>query len=207
MDPRPPLQRAPSVNSNMSTDTRKSSIILDMREAISESGKRLSSIVAENQTKAVEALIADMHGHQLTTKKKVVYGWVFVCLVAVLLYTCVWAWDHLILIRDSLTQQLSQLSLDQSSQLTQLTTRLGRLELLIEQLHTGGGGHQLDGVLQELRQTFQGNSLKVAVMDRLVEELESMETAINTLQLQVRESVSCGWNPLTSLLSSPNKPT
>ena len=74
MDPRPPLQRAPSVNSNMSTDTRKSSIILDMREAISESGKRLSSIVAENQTKAVEALIADLHGHQLTTKKKVTIG-------------------------------------------------------------------------------------------------------------------------------------
>ena len=43
---------------------------------------------------------------------------------------------NLICIRDSLTQQLSQLSLDQSSQLTQLTTRLGRLELLIEQLHT-----------------------------------------------------------------------
>jgi hypothetical protein len=50
---------------------RRSSIILDMREAISESGKRLSSMVAENQTRALASLLQDLHGRQLTTRRKV----------------------------------------------------------------------------------------------------------------------------------------
>jgi hypothetical protein len=45
-----------------------------MREAISESGKRLSSLVAENQTRALAALLQDLHGNQLTTKRKVSPG-------------------------------------------------------------------------------------------------------------------------------------
>jgi hypothetical protein len=43
-----------------------------MREAISESGKRLSSMVAENQSRALAALLEDFHGRQLSTKRKVI---------------------------------------------------------------------------------------------------------------------------------------
>lgn len=68
---RPVLSRLPSVTSTVSGETRRPSLILDMREAISESGKRLSAIVAENQSRALESLLADMNGQRLSTTRKV----------------------------------------------------------------------------------------------------------------------------------------
>ena len=204
---RPVFERQESNLSDASSLDARNSAVLDRRrtigafmDAISESGRKLSSIVHENQTQALETLLADLQGRALSPQRVVLYS----LLTFLLLVTCYWltAWllQHLLALRDTLTGQLDKLSASQSSQLEQLSARLGNMEALMSGLSgQGDTGRQLEQVIVELilvvielsqvmvqlKEGMEGNALKVTVMDRLVAELAGIETALVSLQDQV----------------------
>jgi predicted PurR-regulated permease PerM len=60
--------------------------------------------------------------------------------------------------RDGLVGQLRQLSANQNSQLSQLSSRLKNLEGMMEQLEQRDVTHQLDQVLNQLRDGVEGNT-------------------------------------------------
>ena len=120
-------------------------------DAISESGRKLSNIVHENQTQALETLLADLQGRALSPQRVVLYS----LLTFLLLVTCYWltAWllQHLLALRDTLTGQLDKLSASQSSQLEQLSARLESMEALMSGLSgQGDTGRQLEQVTVQL---------------------------------------------------------
>ena len=152
---RPVFERQESNISEASSLDARNSAVLDRRrtigafmDAISESGRKLSSIVHENQTQALETLLADLQGRALSPQRVVLYS----LLTFLLLVTCYWltAWllQHLLALRDTLTGQLDRLSASQSSQLEQLSARLENMEALMSGLSgQGDTGRQLEQVI------------------------------------------------------------
>jgi len=202
---RPPLERQESNLSEASGLDARNSAVLDRRrtiasfmDAISDSGRKLSMIVHQNQTQALETLLADLQGRSLSPQRVMLYS----LLTFLLLVTCYWltAWllQHLLALRDTLTSQLEHLSTSQTSQMDQLARRLEHMEGLL----TGLGGQadtasQLEQVMAQLREGMEGNALKVTVMDRLVGELAGIEAALAGLQQQVSEGQGCSsWSAL-----------
>ena len=135
---RPAFERQESNLSDASSLDARNSAVLDRRrtigafmDAISESGRKLSTIVHENQTQALETLLADLQGRALSPQRVVLYS----LLTFLLLVTCYWltAWllQHLLALRDTLTGQLDKLSASQSTQLEQLAARLESMEAMM----------------------------------------------------------------------------
>ena len=147
-------------------------------DAISESGRKLSTIVHENQTQALETLLADLQGRALSPQRVVLYS----LLTFLLLVTCYWltAWllQHLLALRDTLTGQLDKLSASQSTQLEQLAARLESMEAMMSGLNgQGDTGRQLEQVVYELLLVL--TNLASQVMAQLKEGMEGNALKVN----------------------------
>ena len=147
-------------------------------DAISESGRKLSTIVHENQTQALETLLADLQGRALSPQRVVLYS----LLTFLLLVTCYWltAWllQHLLALRDTLTGQLDKLSASQSTQLEQLAARLESMEAMMSGLNgQGDTGRQLEQVVYQLLPVL--TNLASQVMAQLKEGMEGNALKVN----------------------------
>ena len=182
---RPAFERQESNLSDASSLDARNSAVLDRRrtigafmDAISESGRKLSTIVHENQTQALETLLADLQGRALSPQRVVLYS----LLTFLLLVTCYWltAWllQHLLALRDTLTGQLDKLSASQSTQLEQLAARLENMEAMMSGLNgQGDTGRQLEQVVYQLLPVL--TTLALQVMAQLKEGMEG-----NALKVQ-----------------------
>jgi len=202
--PRPSVSRNLSECSNLSYDSQgpsRDSRILERRntvvafkDAISESGRKLSLMVSDNQQRALESLLADLHGGSMTPRRKALYSLLFFFILVALYWGSFWLFENLLTLRDSLTGHLERMSATQSSQMYELNKRLENVEKLVSGLHNNEISDKLEMVLTQLKDGAEGNTLKVTVMERLVSELGGIETALVSLQDQVTRGLSCGWS-------------
>lgn len=206
--PRPSLSRNISECSNFSYDSKgpsNDSRILERRntlvafkDAISDSGRKLSMMVSDNQQRALESLLADLHGGSMSPRRKALYSLFFFFVLVALYWGGFWLFEHLLTLRDSLTGHLERMSATQSSQMYELNKRLENVEKLVTGLHNNDISEKLEMVLTQLKDGAEGNTLKVTVMERLVSELGGIETALVSLQDQVTRGLSCGWSPFST---------
>jgi len=202
------LSRNLSECSNFSFDSKgppNDSRILERRntlvafkDAISDSGRKLSMMVSDNQQRALESLLADLQGASMSPRRKALYSLSFFFILFALYWGGFSLVEHLLTLRNSLTGHLEQISATQSSQMYELNRRLENVEKLVTGLNNNDLNEKLELILSQLKDGAEGNTLKVTVMERLVSELGGIETALVSLQDQVTRGLSCGWSPFTT---------
>ena len=156
------------------------------KDAISESGRKLSLMVSENQQRAMESLLSDLQGAKMSPRRKALYSLMFFLLLVILYWACLSIVQSFLTIKDGLTGHLERMSAVQSLQMSEVTRRLEVLEGLVTRLHSQDMDNKLETILSTVKEGAEGNTLKMSVMDRLVAELGGIESAIVTLQEQVR---------------------
>ena len=73
------------------------------KDAISESGRKLSLMVSENQQKALESLLADIQGAQMSPRRKALYSLMFFLFLVALYWTCLALVESFLSLRENLT--------------------------------------------------------------------------------------------------------
>ena len=128
------------------------------KDAISESGRKLSLMVSDNQQRALESLLADLHGGSMTPRRKALYSLLFFFILVALYWGSFWLFENLLTLRDSLTGHLERMSATQSSQMYELNKRLENVEKLISGLHNNEISDKLEMVLTQLKDGAEGNT-------------------------------------------------
>ena len=89
------------------TDRRNT--LVAFKDAISESGRKLSLMVSENQQKALESLLADIQGAQMSPRRKALYSLVFFLFLVALYWTGLALVDSFLSLRENLTGKMSNI--------------------------------------------------------------------------------------------------
>ena len=83
--------------------------LVAFKDAISESGRKLSLMVSENQQKALESLLADIQGAQMSPRRKALYSLVFFLFLVALYWTGLALVDSFLSLRENLTGKMSNI--------------------------------------------------------------------------------------------------
>ena len=73
------------------------------KDAISESGRKLSLMVSDNQQRALESLLADIQGGQMSPRRKALYSLLFFMGLVILYWTGLALADSFLALRENLT--------------------------------------------------------------------------------------------------------
>ena len=129
------------------------------KDAISDSGRKLSLLVSDNQQRALESLLADLQGGSMSPRRKAIYSLLFFFILVALYWGGFWLIEHLLTLRDSLTGHLERMSATQSSQMYELNKRLENVEKLVTGLHKNNDiSEKLEMVLSQLKDGAEGNT-------------------------------------------------
>ena len=125
-----------------------------MVQAISDSGRRLSLLISENQKKTLQELLAEMN---MTRRRKVALAVV----AAVAIITCYFllsrVWSQLSWFKEGLTGHLDQMSAEQNSQMSGIASRINSLENIVTSLDRANIADKLDLVVEKLTKGEEGN--------------------------------------------------
>ena len=125
-----------------------------MVQAISDSGRRLSLLISENQKKTLQELLAEMN---MTRRRKVALAVV----AAVAIITCYFllsrVWSQLSWFKEGLTGHLDQMSAEQNSQMSGIASRINSLENIVTGLDRANIADKLDLVVEKLTKGEEGN--------------------------------------------------
>ena len=73
------------------------------KDAISESGRKLSLMVSDNQQRALESLLADIQGAAMSPRRKALYSLLFFMGLVILYWTGLALADSFLALRENLT--------------------------------------------------------------------------------------------------------
>ena len=73
------------------------------KDAISESGRKLSLMVSDNQQRALESLLADIQGGQMSPRRKALYSLLCFMGLVILYWTGLALADSFVALRENLT--------------------------------------------------------------------------------------------------------
>ena len=125
-----------------------------MVQAISDSGRRLSLLISENQKKTLQELLAEMN---MTRRRKVALAVV----AAVAIITCYFllsrVWSQLSWFKEGLTGHLDQMSAEQNSQMSGIASRINSLENIVTSLDRANIADKLDLEVDKLSKGEEGN--------------------------------------------------
>ena len=76
--------------------------LVAFKDAISESGRKLSLMVSENQQRALESLLADIQGAKMSPRRKALYSLIFFLFLVILYWTCLWLVNSLVALKEAL---------------------------------------------------------------------------------------------------------
>ena len=165
--PRPSLSRNLSECSTFSYDSQgppKDSRILERRnalvafkDAISESGRKLSMMVSENQQRALESLIEDLQGASMSPRRKALYSIIFFFILVALYWCGFWIFENILALRDNITSHLETISAMQSSQMNELNRRLENVEKIVTGLNNNELNEKLEHIISQLKEGAEGN--------------------------------------------------
>ena len=151
--------------------------LVAFKDAISESGRKLSLMVSENQQRALESLLADIQGAQMSPRRKALYSlFFFIFLVALYWFGLVLV-ESLLTLRDTMTGRLQyetlydttehfnivsghldRMSAAHSSQLYEVNKRLEAVEMLLSNMQTREVSDKLETVLGLVKESAEGNT-------------------------------------------------
>ena len=80
--------------------------LVAFKDAISESGRKLSLMVSENQQRALESLLADIQGDQMSPRRKALYSLLFFIFLVALYWFGLVLVESLLALRDTMTGEL-----------------------------------------------------------------------------------------------------
>ena len=135
--------------------------LVAFKDAISESGRKLSLMVSENQQRALESLLADIQGAQMSPRRKALYSLLFFLGLVAIYWLWLWFVESILSLRDGVTglycivSSLSHLGLRSPGE----NVCSARLSDAPGQQEAGGGGddpHQAPGTLRHLWQAGVG---------------------------------------------------
>ena len=133
--------------------------LVAFKDAISESGRKLSLMVSENQQRALESLLSDLQGAKMSPRRKALYSLIFFLLLVLLYWGCLGLIESFLAIRDSLTGHLERMSAAQNIQMSEVTRRLEVLESLVTRIHSQDVDNKLETILSTVKEGAEGNTL------------------------------------------------
>ena len=77
--------------------------LVAFKDAISESGRKLSLMVSDNQQRALESLLADIQGAAMSPRRKALYSLMFFMGLVILYWTGLALADSFLALRENLT--------------------------------------------------------------------------------------------------------
>ena len=77
--------------------------LVAFKDAISESGRKLSLMVSENQQRALESLLADIQGAQMSPRRKALYSLLFFLGLVAIYWLGLWFVESILSLRDGVT--------------------------------------------------------------------------------------------------------
>ena len=146
------------------------------KDAISESGRKLSLMVSENQQKALESLLADIQGAQMSTRRKALYSLMFFLFLVALYWTGLALVESFLSLRENLTGKfkfmitdpsdieslklghLERMSAAHNSQMYEVNKRLEALESKLDRMREGDVGGKLEEVLTHVKEGADANT-------------------------------------------------
>ena len=128
------------------------------KDAISESGRKLSLMVSENQQRAMESLLSDLQGAKMSPRRKALYSLMFFLLLVMMYWAGLSIVESFLTIREGLTGHLERMSAVQSLQMSEVTRRLEVLEGLVTRLHSQDVDNKLETILNTVKEGAEGNT-------------------------------------------------
>ena len=128
------------------------------KDAISESGRKLSLMVSDNQQRAMESLLSDLQGAKMSPRRKALYSLVFFLLLVIFYWACLCLIESFLAVRDSLTGHMERMSAAQSLQMSEVARRLEVLEGLVTRMESQNVDNKLETILTTVKEGAEGNT-------------------------------------------------
>ena len=132
--------------------------LVAFKDAISESGRKLSLMVSDNQQRAMESLLSDLQGAKMSPRRKALYSLIFFLLLVIFYWACLCLIESFLAVRDSLTGHMERMSAAQSLQMSEVARRLEVLEGLVTRMESQNVDNKLETILTTVKEGAEGNT-------------------------------------------------